>query len=124
MQMLMPMSPRSWTGQTECHMLRAGVGAEGLASNDSFLAGEKPKGAEGASVGSFEQRLAAFIREREQRVGTASGSEEVARLLRTVAFRDGEAFACEMLDLARQAGDYDIAEYDVYRELASTPLNA
>lgn len=124
MQMLIPMSPRSWTGQTRRRQHRAGVGAEALASNESSLAGEEPAGTDDASVSRFEQRLAAFILERERRGGATCGSAEVIQLLRTVAFHDGEAFACEMLELAGQSGDYDLADFDVYRELASTPLNA
>jgi hypothetical protein len=45
-------------------------------------------------------------------------------LLRDVAFHDGESFACEVLELAAQAGDFDVAEFEVYREVASTPLNS
>jgi hypothetical protein len=111
-------------GQTGCHMLHAGVDAIGAAANEGVLAREAAKGAEDMSPSRFEQRLAAFIIERERRGGAVFGSEEVVQLLRTVAFHDGEAFACEMLGLARQAGDYDIADFDVYREVASTPLNA
>jgi hypothetical protein len=47
----------------------------------------------------------------------------VVQLLRNVAFDDGEPFACELLDLARQAGDFDVVDFDVYREVASTPLS-
>jgi hypothetical protein len=67
--------------------------------------------------------LAAFIIERERRGGTASGSQEVVQLLRNVAFDDGESFACELLDLAGQAGDFYIADFDVYREVAAMPLS-
>jgi hypothetical protein len=122
-QTLISISPCFWPGQTGRRQHRAGVGAEALASNESSLAGEEPTGTDDASVSRFEQRLAAFILERGRRGGPPSESGEVTQLLRNVAFHDGEAFACEMLDLAGQAGDYDIADYDVYRELASTPLN-
>ncbi|CAL8477066.1 hypothetical protein [Caballeronia sp. S22] len=123
MQQLVLYSPRFWTGQTGLRLQRAGVNAVGRAFNDSGLAREAAKGTEGADASRFEQRLAAFVIEREQRGGTASGSEEVVQLLRNVAVHDGGAFACEVLDLADQAGDFDIVDYDVYREVASTPLN-
>jgi len=122
MQTLVSISPRLWTGQTGHRLLDAGVGALGCVSNDGGREGEG-KGAEDAGASCFEQRLAAFIIERERRGGTASGSEEVVQLLRSVAFHDGERVACELLDLARQAGDFDIADYEVYREVASTPLS-
>jgi len=118
-----PISPRFGTGQTVRCLHRAGVDAKGVASNQSVLACERPKGTEDASVSGFEQRLAAFIIERERRGGTLAGSEEVVQLLRTVAFQDGESFACELLNLARQAGDFDVVDFDVYREVASTPLS-
>ncbi|WMY11093.1 hypothetical protein [Paraburkholderia phenoliruptrix] len=124
MQPLTPISPRVWTGQAGCRLHRAGVDAIGCAFNDGGPAGEGAKGAEDASARRFEQRLAAFIFERERRGGTGSGSEEVAEMLRNVAVGDGESFACELLDLARQAGDFDVTDFEVYREVASTPLNA
>jgi hypothetical protein len=124
MQPLISSSPRFRTDQTGRRLHCAGIGAEALAFNGSSLAGEEPKGTYDASVSRFEQRLAAFILERERRGGMEFGSAEVVQLLRNVAFHDGEAFACELLDVARQACDFDIADYEVYREVASTPLNA
>jgi hypothetical protein len=123
MKTLTPVSPLFWTGQSGRRLRRAGVDAIGAASNDNGLAGEGRKGTEDASVSRFEQRLAAFVIERERCGGTPFGSDEVVQLLRTVAFHDGEAFACEMLDWALQAGDFDVVDFDVYREVASTPLN-
>jgi hypothetical protein len=123
MQTLISISPRFGTGQTGRRLHRAGVDAIGAAYHESGHAGEGAKGMEDAGASRFEQRLAAFVGERERRGGTASGSEEVVQLLRNVAFDDGEPFACELLDLAGQAGDFDLADADVYREVASTPLS-
>lgn len=122
MQTLTSISPPLWTGQTGRRLHRAGVDATGCALNESEVPSEAAKGANDASAGGFEERLAAFIIERERRGGTASGSEEVVQLLRNGAVVDGESFACEVLDLAGQAGDFDIADYELYREVASTPL--
>ncbi|MEZ2352138.1 hypothetical protein [Caballeronia sp. RCC_10] len=98
--------------------------AIGAVSKTSSLAGEEPKGTDDASVSRFEQRLATFILDGKRRGGMEFGSAEVVQLLRNVAFHDGESFACEMLDLASQACDSDIADYELYREVASTPLSA
>lgn len=123
MQTLASISSPFWTGHAGRRLHPAGVDAVGCAFNDGGRAGETTRVEKDAGASSFEQRLAAFIVERERRGGPAAESEEVVQLLRAVAFRDGEEFACEMLDLARQAGDYDIADFDVYREVASTTLS-
>ena len=126
MQTLIPISPRFWTGQSGCRLHRAGVDAIGCAFNDGGRASEAAKGVEDAGASEFARRLAEFIIERERRGGTGSGSQEVVQLLRGVAFHDGESFACEMLELAGQARDFDVTDLDVYRdrEVASTPLSA
>jgi hypothetical protein len=123
MQTPVSISPQFWTGQAGRRLHPASVDEIGAASNDGGREGEG-KGAEDASASRFEQRLMAFIIERERRGGTASGSEEVVQLLRDVAFHDGGSFASEVLELAAQAGDFDVAEFEVYREVASTPLNS
>lgn len=124
MQTLISISLRFGTGQSGYRLHRAGVDATECAFNDGGAAGEGRKRAADASASRFEQRLADFIIERERRGGAASGSEEVAQLLRNVVFDDGESFACELLELAGQAGDFDVTDLDAYREVASTPLSA
>lgn len=59
----------------------------------------------------------------EQCGSTAPGSEEVVQPLRKVAIHNGGSFACERLELAGQAGDFDVADCKLSCDVASTLLN-
>jgi hypothetical protein len=58
--------------------------------------------------------------EREKWIGNAGGAEEVVELVETLAKNEGAESACELLDLAARFRDYDIVDYEIYRELIAT----
>lgn len=64
-------------------------------------------------------RLSGFLAEREERGATRAGSKAVAQFLLTVAENEGEYFAGQLLDLAVEAGDFDIIDYEMYREVVA-----
>jgi hypothetical protein len=66
------------------------------------------------------ERLNAFIAERERRARHRGGAEDVIAFVNTLARNEGPESVCELLDLAAKFGDFDIVDYEVYKELVTT----
>jgi hypothetical protein len=68
--------------------------------------------------------LKAFIVQRERLAGHPSGAEEVVTFVDAFARTEGPELARELLDLAARFGDYNIVDYDIYKELLCTSSDA
>jgi hypothetical protein len=69
------------------------------------------------------ERLSAFVTDRERWTNPQGGAVEVIEFVEMFARHEGPESALEMLNLAARFKDYDIADYEVYRELVSTSSN-
>ncbi|REG48977.1 hypothetical protein B0G80_5295 [Paraburkholderia sp. BL6669N2] len=69
------------------------------------------------------ERLNAFIAERERRFSRRGGADDVKAFVDTLARNEGPESACELLDLVAKYADYDIVNFEIYKEL-SAPLNS
>jgi hypothetical protein len=67
-----------------------------------------------------QDRLNDFIAQRERSAGHLAGAEEVVAFVDTFARTEGPESACELLDLAAKFGDYNIINYEIYKELIAT----
>jgi hypothetical protein len=68
----------------------------------------------------FAERLNAFIAQRTRLAGHLGGAEEVIAFFDLHARTEGLESACELLDLATKFGDFNIVDYEIYKELIAT----
>jgi hypothetical protein len=64
--------------------------------------------------------LNAFIEERESWIGDATDAREVTEFVERFAQNEGYERGCEMLKLAAMYRDFNIVDYEIYRELTAT----
>ncbi|MFP3554033.1 hypothetical protein SB861_25490 [Paraburkholderia sp. SIMBA_049] len=67
------------------------------------------------------ERLNVFIAQRERLVGHVDGAADVIAFVETFARTEGLESACELLNLAAKFGDYNIVDYEVYKDMLSSP---
>lgn len=68
----------------------------------------------------FVERFNAFIARRARLAGQLGGPEEVTAFVDSHARTEGPESACELLDLATKFGDFNIVDYEIYKELIAT----
>jgi hypothetical protein len=68
----------------------------------------------------FAERFNAFIAERARLAGRLGGTEEVMVFVDSHARTEGLESACELLDVATKFGDFNIVDYEIYKELIAT----
>jgi hypothetical protein len=79
-----------------------------------------PLAASGIQTANHAAHLDAFIAERARRTGGKHGAADVIAFVDRLARDEGPETARNLLDLAARFGDFDIVDYEVYKELLTT----
>ncbi|WP_371881673.1 hypothetical protein [Caballeronia sp. S22] len=96
---------------TTCPIGRAGHAASAIIAANAY------------SGTIFRERLNTFIAQRERLVGPVDGAADVIAFVETFARMEGPENACELLNLAAQFDDYNIVDFEVYKDMLSSPCS-